>query len=563
MRTKRVLVVGGGSAGWTAAAYLHAALNGSAGGSAPATGNPQPGTARGLPPTSAGNRQAVEVALVESPDVPRIGVGEATVPNINRTLAMIGIDELEFMKAADATFKASIRFVNWLDDKRRFYHHPFSRFGAGLRDDAGRRWLMSDRSVPYMNTISAQPVLCELGLAPKAFDQPNLGIPVGYAFHMNALKYADYLRDFSTARGVTHHLEHVTGVELAEDGRIAALATRGGRRLEADLFIDCTGFAAILIEKALGVGWTDFSPWLLCDRALVMPVPYEAHYPGFVRPHTQATALSAGWVWDIPLQNRRGVGYVHSSAFISEEDAEREIRHYEGAHAGRLDTRLVRFKVGVREQLWHRNCVAMGLAGGFLEPLESTGLYLNEIAAELLAEHFPHGNDMEPLAYRFNRIMQNRYYEILDFINMHYCLTRRTDTEFWREAGRPERTNDRLRAKLDFWRVKPPSASDFVDQFLPGQAEAWTGSPAGSPADTGDCRYPVDTGKLWNHHSYEAILYGMGFLQDECNEWFGRQRPRPSIHKQVLDAVQTAQEKLPRHDAWLKRMAGMPDYPAR
>ena len=176
MRAKRILVVGGGSAGWTAAAYLNAALN-------------------------VGNRKAADVALVESPDVPRIGVGEATVPNINRTLAMIGIDELEFMKGVDATFKASIRFVNWLDGKRRFYHHPFSRFGAGLRDDAGRRWLMSDRSVPYMNTVSAQPVLCELGLAPKAFDQPDLGIPVGYAFHMNALKYADYLRDFSTARG--------------------------------------------------------------------------------------------------------------------------------------------------------------------------------------------------------------------------------------------------------------------------------------------------------------------------------------------------------------------------
>ena len=532
-RAKRVLVVGGGSAGWTAAAYLNAALN-------------------------AGNRRVADVALVESPDVPRIGVGEATVPNINRTLAMIGIDELKFMKGVDATFKASIRFVNWLDDQRRFYHHPFSRFSAGLRDDAGRRWLMSDRSTPYMNTVSAQPVLCELGLAPKAFEQPDLGIPVGYAFHMNALKYADYLRDFSTARGVTHHLEHVTDIELADDGRIAAVATRSGRRLEADLFIDCTGFAALLIEKTLGVGWIDFSSWLLCDRALVMPVPYETHYPGLVRPHTTATALSAGWVWDIPLTNRRGVGYVHSSAFISEEEAERELRQYEGGHAERLDTRQVRFKVGVREQLWHRNCVAMGLAGGFLEPLESTGLYLNEIAAELLTEHFPYGDDMEPLAFRFNRLMRNRYYEILDFINMHYCLTRRTDTAFWREVGRPERINDRLRAKLDFWRIKPPTASDFVDQFLPGQ----TVEPLGEPVEAVDDRAPIDTGRLWNHHSYEAILYGMDFLRSECDEWFGRSRPRPAIHRKVIDGIQTAQKKLPPHDAWLQRMVGMPDYRA-
>jgi tryptophan halogenase len=531
MRVKRVLVVGGGSAGWTAAAYLNAALN-------------------------IGTRRVIEVGLVESPDVPRIGVGEATVPNINRTLAMIGIDELDFMKACDATFKASIRFRNWLNNENEFYHHPFSRFSTGPRDDAGRRWLMSDRSVPFMNTMSAQPVLCEMGLAPKVFEKVNLGIPVGYAFHMNALKYADYLRDFSTARGVTHYLDHVTHVDVAENGSIAALQTKNGNRLEADLFIDCTGFAAELIEKTLGVKWVDFSRWLLCDRALVMPVPYEVHYPGLVRPHTMATALSAGWVWDIPLQNRRGVGYVHSSTHISEEEAEREIRAYEGAHAKDLDSRVIHFKVGMREKAWFKNCIAIGLSGGFLEPLESTGLYLNELAAELLAEHFPYGDDMEALAFRFNRMMQNRYYEILDFINMHYCLTRRTDSQFWRDVARPERINDRLQTKLDFWRIKPPSVSDFVDQIFPGQ----TDNRPGSGVACEDSRSPVDTGRLWNHHSYEAILYGMDFLRDECNEWYGDRRPRPAIHNKVLEAVDSAQDKLPPHDVWLKRMVGMTDY---
>jgi len=531
MRKKRVLIVGGGSAGWTAAAYLNAALN-------------------------IGNQKVAEISLVESPDVPRIGVGEATVPNINRTLAIIGIDELEFMKAVDGTFKASIRFVNWLDNKRKFYHHPFSRFSAGPNDDAGRRWLMSDRSVPFMNTMSAQPVLCEMGLAPKLLEKVNLGIPVGYAFHMNALKYADYLRDFSTARGVSHTLDHVIDIEVADNGNIASVQTRSGKRLEADLFIDCTGFAALLIEKKLGVKWVDYSQWLLCDRALVMPVPYEVHYPGFVRPHTVATALSAGWVWDIPLQNRRGVGYVHSSAFISEEQAELEIRAYEGAHAKDLDSRLVYFKVGMREKAWFKNCIAMGLAGGFLEPLESTGLYLNEIAAQMLTEHFPYGDDMEPLAFRFNRIMQNRFYEILDFINMHYALTRRTDTAFWREVSRPERTNDRLRAKLDFWRIKPPSASDFTDQFFPGQADNQL--PSGGPHE--DNRCPIDTGALWNHHSYEAILYGMDFLRDECRDWYGENRPSPAVHRKVLDAINSARVKLPPHDVWLKQMVGMTDY---
>jgi tryptophan halogenase len=287
-----------------------------------------------------------------------------------------------------------------------------------------------------------------------------------------------------------------------------------------------------------------------------MNVPYEHYYPGNVRPYTMATALSAGWVWDIPLQNRRSLGYVHSSAHISDDEAEKELRAFEGDHSEALPSRIVNFMVGHREKAWVRNCVAIGLSGGFIEPLESTGLYLGQIASEALAEYFPHTDDMAPLAFRFNRVMANRFYEILDFINMHYCLTRRTDTEFWREVGRPERINDRLRAKLDFWRIKPPSAYDFEDQFFPGQAV----SLLESGGAVGDNRYPIDTGRLWNHHSYENILYGMDFLRDECRVWYGENRPRPGVLKKVRNAIDAAPAKLPPHDVWLKRMVGMADY---
>ena len=531
MRTKRVLIVGGGSSGWTAAAYLNAALN-------------------------VGDQQFAEISLVESPDVPRIGVGEATIPNINQVLAVIGIDEADFMKAVDGTFKQSIRYVNWLDDKREFYHHPFCRYGSGPGDDSGRRWLMGDRSVPFMETVSAQPGICEMGLAPKTLGNEDAGLSLVYAFHMNALKFADYLHAFATARGVTHYLDHVIDVDMHERGTIAAVQTKSGKRLEADLFIDCTGFAAHLIEKKLGVGFADCSQWLLCDRAVTMHVPYEHYYPGHVRPYTTATALSAGWVWDIPLQTTRSLGYVHSSAHLSDDDAEQELRAFEGDHAEALSSRIVKFKVGRRDQQWAANCVAIGLSGGFIEPLESTGLYLSQVASDVLAEHFPFTDDMAPLAFRFNRIMQNRFHEILDFINMHYCLTRRTDTEFWREVRRPERINDRLRAKLEFWRIKPPSAYDFEDQFFPGQPE----TPRLSGGASGDSRHPIDTGRLWNHHSYENILYGMDFLRDECRERYGENRPRPAVLKQVLSAIDAAPGKLPPHDVWLKRMVGMADY---
>jgi len=532
MAVKKLLIVGGGSAGWMAAAYLDAALN-------------------------RGGRRTVDISLVESPDVPRIGVGEATVPSINHILAVIGIDEIEFLKRVDGTFKQAIKYVNWLDGQSDAYYHPFNRFQSSPVDRTGRKWLMSDRSIPFAATVSAQPVICEHNLAPRMAGQWDFGPPLIYAYHMNALKFADYLCELATARGVQHYLDHVVAVDMAENGDIAAVMTKGGKRLEADLFVDCTGFTSLLMEKELDVGWVDCSQWLLCDRATTMHVPYDHHYPGYVRPYTTATALSAGWVWEIPLQDKRSLGYVHSSAFLSDEDAEREVRAFEGQHAESLDSRIVHFKVGHREKAWVRNCVAIGLSGGFIEPLESTGLYLSDLASLMLAEHFPYHDDTTPLALRFNRIMANRFYEILDFINMHYCLTRRTDTDFWREVRRPERMTDRLRAKLDYWRIKAPSVADFEDQWFPGQTE----SPLPSGGLPGDHRSSIDTASIFGIDSYEAILYGMDFLAAECDDWFGKDRPATRVAKTIADRLALAPRKLPPHDLWLQRVLGMPDYP--
>ncbi len=534
MAAKRILIVGGGSAGWMAAAYLNAALND-------------------------GTEQPVEIALIESPDVPRIGVGEATIPSIHHVLATIGIDEKDFMRRTEATFKQAIKFNNWLENKGEGYYHAFGRYTPTPIDDSSLHWLMSDRSVPFMETISAQPRLCEWNLAPQMLGPWDFGPKLTYAFHMNALKFADLLCEIAVSRGVRHHLDHVTDIAMHDDGNMAAVETRSGARLEADLFIDCTGFASLLIEKQLGVPWVDFSQWLLCDRALVMQVPYEKHYPGFVRPYTMSNALSAGWVWDIPLHSRRGVGYVHSSAFISDEQAERELRAYEGPHSADIPARFVPFKVGMRERAWSKNCIAIGLAGGFLEPIESTGLYLSDLATVMLSEHFPYRGSMETMAFRFNRIMENRFHEILDFINLHYCLTRRNDTPFWREVQRSERINDRLQAKLEFWRRKPVSAVDFEDQWLPGQPDIFQKD----EHRNSDSRTPVDTGKLFTRSSYEAILYGMDFMKTECRERFGSNLPTSGIHRRIVQRLSQAPAKLPPHDLWLQRMVGMSRYDTR
>ena len=531
MAAKRIVIIGGGSSGWMSAAYLDAVLN-------------------------AEGRQPVEIGLIESPDVPRIGVGEATIPSINHILAAIGIDEIEFLRRVDGTYKQAIKYVNWLDGKGEGYYHAFGRYRTAPVDTSTLDWLTSDRSIPFSETISAQPVICESCLAPKTIDLRDIGARFTYAYHMNALKFADYLCEIATGRGVRHYRDHVTDIEMAENGDIAAVNTRSGGRIEADLFVDCTGFAALLIEKKLGVGWIDCSQWQLCNRALTIQIPYERSYPGYVRPNTLATAVSAGWIWEIPLQNRRAWGYVHGKEFISEDDAEKELRAFIGPISDGIPARLVPYKVGHRAKSWVNNCIAIGLSAGFIEPLESTGLYLSDLAAVMLTEHFPEGGDRNRMAFRFNRIMANRFYEILDFINLHYCLTRRNDTEFWREAQQPERINDRLKAKLEFWRVKPPSLADFEDQWFPGQPDR----PLPDGGLPGDHRSAIDTAGIFTLSSYEAILYGMDFLREECDRWFGKDRPPSRVPPNIARRLQMAANELPTHEKWLRQVIGMPEY---
>lgn len=505
------------------------------------------------------DHKVADITLLESPDMPRIGVGEATIPSINHVLATIGINEIEFLKRVDGSFKHAIKFVNWLDDRGGHYYHAFGRRRQKPIDYSAGRWLRSDRSIPFSETISAQPLLCEANLGPHPFPDNTPAPHFAYAFHMDALKFADYLCEIATSRGVTHHLDTMIDAELSDDGNIKEVLTSGGLRLEADLFIDCTGFAARLIEKKLNVEWLDCSQWLLNDRAVTINIPYEDSYPGFVHPYTTATALSAGWVWQIPLQTRRAFGYVHSSSYISEDQAERELRTFIGKAANRQPANIIPFKVGYRAKSWVKNCVAIGLAAGFVEPLESTGLYLSDLASVLLAEHFPYHGDMTPLAFRYNRIMADRYHEILDFINLHYCLTRRTDTDYWREIRHPQRTRSRVQAKLDYWRLKPPSYPDFEDASFPGEQMSQLVS-GGLP---GDHRPPVDTAGVFGLSSYEAILYGMDFLRDECKQWYGADLPSSRILEPVAQRQQAAQSRLPSHASWLQQVCGMQTFPTR
>ena len=329
-RPKRIVIVGGGSTGWMAAAYLDAALN-------------QP------------HFRVADITLLESPDVPRIGVGEATIPSIRHVLATIGIDEIEFLKRVDGTYKHAIKYVDWLDGRGESYYHAFGRRRLKPIDRSAEQWLRSDRSLPFSETVSAQPVLCENCIGPHPYPGDGPAPPFAYAFHMNALKFADYLCEIATARGVTHYLDTMTDVDIDDRGMIRSVKTSGGLQIQGDLFIDCTGFAALLIEKQLDVDWIDCSQWLLNDRAVTIQVPYETNYPGYVRPNTLATAVSSGWIWEIPLQTRRAWGYVFSSAYRNDDDAERELRAHIGSFADSCAARFVPFRVGYRARSWVKN----------------------------------------------------------------------------------------------------------------------------------------------------------------------------------------------------------------
>ncbi len=464
MKPLKVLIVGGGSAGWISAAYMDAYLNGVNGGP-----------------------KDVEITVVESKTIPRIGVGESTIPTMVRTLTTIKIPERDFMRTADATFKQSITFADWRETGH-FYVHPFTRQTTSLRTPRGIKWLRTDRSIPFASTVSLQVYATEKALAPKLLKHPDYLGPLVYAYHIDALKFADFLSDLATSRGVKRVIDDVVDVEVDGD-QITALTTKGGERFEADLYIDCTGFSRRLIGQVLGAEFESFGDFLLCDRAVATRVPYDVHRPSRIEATTLCTAKSAGWIWDIPVQSARGLGYVYSSQFLSDEEAEAELIAHEGAHVADLPKNRIKFQSGHLKTPWKGNCVAIGLAGGFIEPLESTGLWFVEDGIDLLCELLPRLGDMTHCRDLYNLTAGRRYEETSDFINLHYCLTQRDDTPFWREVRKPERISAGLAEKLATWNTKPPS-----------------------PADIEYSR------TLYGYHNYEYILFGMGWTPEAMAE---------------------------------------------
>ena len=438
-RISSIVIVGGGTAGWLTAAYLNRALGSS-----------------------------VEITVVESASVGRVGVGEATVPTMVNTLRFLGIDEQEFMRRCNATFKAAIKYVNWSnggtgEQPDEFFHpffdrpellvqpfeHPhFPFIGEGF--STAHLWASQpERSARYDRMCSGIPALSD---ALKFGTERMPGSrTLQYAYHIDASSFADMLCELATARGVKRRIDHVLDATLDERGFIRELATKSGATLAADMFIDCSGFRSLLINKALDEPFINDAKYLAVDSAVALSAAIEPARDG-IPPFTTATALSAGWSWRVPLFHRYGCGYVYSSQHIDKDAAETELRELLGPAAGD-DARHIRMRVGRCRNSWVKNCVAIGLSSCFLEPLESTAIFLVEYQLAHLVNLFPSRRFAPARLRRYNAALNDMYDHLRDFIVMHYCTTKRGDSSFWREIRDERPIPDSLATILEEYRV--------------------------------------------------------------------------------------------------------------
>ncbi len=414
---RKIVIVGGGSAGWIAAAMLSHYFQ----------------------------RGGCAIELVESEEIGTIGVGESTIPPFLQLLASLGIDEQAFIQATQASFKLGIRFEDWKATGER-YHHPFGAIGGPIGPhEFYQCWLRAKAAghPSELQDFAPGSIMAQQGKFMLPFKAPRTLIAgASYALHVDARLVARYLRDYAEARGVKRTEGIVSDVITHADGRVAKVRMKDGREIEGDLFIDCTGFRSLLIGKTLETPFDDWSDMLLCDRAVVV----QTENVGAPHPYTLSKAEAGGWRWRIPLQHRAGNGYVFCSRFVSDDEARATLL---GQLEGRplMEPMFIPFRTGVRQRLWEKNVVAVGLSGGFIEPLESTALHLIYRGVDFLLRFFP-DRDFEPaLRAEYNRRMVADYEEIRDFIVLHYCTTQRDDTPFWRavrEAPIPESLKERM-----------------------------------------------------------------------------------------------------------------------
>ena len=504
---KSILIVGGGAAGWLCAAYLAKALA--------LRDNPH-----------------LTITLLESPDIGIIGVGEGTFPTIRETLRFLEIDERKLVKQASATFKQGVLFNDWQyapsAGRRHRFFHPFEAPFYSEETSLVPYWLLQDEgSRPsFADAVTIQNKVAGAKRGPKGPGEPDFDGPLNYAYHVDARSLAKLLAERAEELGVIHQLGEVEHAVVGDGGVIDRVVTKDGGELSADLYVDCTGFRAELIGKALGSPFKSVRDRLFTDRAVTCRVEYD-NPDAAVESYTLATAHEAGWTWDIGLAGIRGIGCVYSSDHIDDDRAAAILRDYVGDQFDESSARTLSFEAGYREKQWVGNCVSIGLSAGFVEPLEATGLVLIEAAVGMLAELFPHHGPVSAPARRFNQLMSARFENIVKFLKLHYCLSQREE-RFWRENADPATIPEELQELLEQWRYRPPGRFDFI--------------------------LDVESFAFFN---YQYILYGMEFRTDLSA---GRSDfPKVAAAQRLFERIRVFGEKaardLPSHRELISELA--------
>ena len=445
-----IIIAGGGTAGWMTAAYLHKTLG-----------------------------EKVQISLIESATISTIGVGEATFSTIKLFFDFLGLDEREWMPECAAAYKLGIKFIDWNAERQSFYH-PFQRYESVNGFPLIEWWLKlkedlkaydyscftipalcdSKRSPRYLNGTVYDARIEEIFMIEREFQECVLGdlkIQFPYGYHFNASLLAKFLKRYAVQNGVKQILDDISDVKLAEDGSIASLTTKEHGDIKGDLFIDCTGFRGLLLNKALGEPFIPFAESLLCDRAIALQLPRDNATDG-INPYTTATALSAGWVWNIPLYGRDGTGYVYSSAFTSQENAEAEFRQHLGSTSDNCDALHIKMRIGRSRNSWVKNCLAIGLASGFVEPLESTGIFFIQHGIEELVANFPDQAFEEELRNSYNKAVADCIDGVRDFLILHYAASNRYDTPFWKATAHELIIPEDLKERMKLWKTRLPNS---------------------------------------------------------------------------------------------------------
>lgn len=509
-RISEVVILGGGTAGWMAGAYLGKALQGT-----------------------------VKVTVLEAPAIPRIGVGEATVPNLQRVVFdFLGIPEQEWMRECSASFKTAVKFVNWRtpgpgepnprlwNGRPDQFFHPFGLLPSQDQIPLSHYWtrkrLAGETDEPFDYSCFREPAMMDALRAPRHVD----GTPATfYAWHFDAQLVADFLRRHAVEKlGVVHIEDEMTEVVKDSRGYVTALKTKSGRTLSADLFVDCSGFRGLLINQAMEEPFIHMNDHLLCDSAVAAPVEHDDEANG-VEPYTSAIAMESGWTWKIPMLGRFGSGYVYSSQFADPDRATVDFCKLWGLDPDNTPLNKIRFRVGRNRRSWVNNVVSIGLASCFLEPLESTGIYFTYAALYQLAKHFPDRRFDQALVDAFNNNIQTVFDETRDFIQAHFYFSPRTDTPFW-AANKELTLADGILEKVRMYKAGIPVNPPITDE----------GGYYGN--------FEAEFNNFWTNGSYYCIFTGMGMLPDHTLPALTYKPDAIKAAEQLFEAVKQKQDEL-------------------